>query len=83
MTGKSSTRRWVVIGLLSAIGLAGCGKKGKLYAPEGEEDQYTYPKTYPKPTSQVPGLAKDKPSQNTTSGDISIFPDERSKTKTY
>lgn len=38
----------------SALTLAGCGKKGALSAPEGEESNYTYPQPYPKPQSVIP-----------------------------
>lgn len=83
MTTTPPTRRWAIIGLISALGLAGCGKKGKLSPPEGEEDLYTHPQVYPKPSSQVPGWDDDKPRQDTASDNISIFPGERTKTKTY
>ena len=83
MTKTSPTRRIIVLSLMAAAGLAGCGKKGDLEPPEGEEDLYTYPRTYPKPSSQVPGINKDRARQNTTPGNISIFPDSRTKTKTY
>ncbi|WP_282607444.1 lipoprotein [Pelagibius sp. Alg239-R121] len=83
MKVKSLTRRSVVLTLVAAAGLAGCGKKGDLAPPEGEEDLYTYPGTYPKPSSQVPGVNKERTPQNTTPDNISIFPDSRTKTKTY
>lgn len=83
MRTTTPTRRWAIVGLISALGLAGCGKKGKLSPPEGEEALYTHPQVYPKPSSQVPGWDDEKPRQDTVSDDISIFPDDRTKTKTY
>lgn len=83
MTRFSPTRRNLLLGVAALAGLAGCGKKGGLEPPEGEEDLYTYPRTYPKPSSQVPGINKDRARQNTAPDNISIFPDDRTKTKTY
>ena len=40
---------------LLALALSGCGKKGDPYAPEGQEEAYTYPNPYPKPGTLVPG----------------------------
>lgn len=83
MTKTSPTRRNLLLGLVALTGLAGCGKKGDLAAPEGEEDLYTYPRTYPNPSSQVPGVNKDRARRNTTPDNISIFPNSRTRTKTY
>lgn len=83
MTKISPTRRNLLLSLVAVAALAGCGKKGSLAPPDGEEDLYTYPRTYPKPSSQVPGTNDDQARQNTTPDNISIFPDSRTKTKTY
>ena len=83
MTKFSTARRNLLMSLTALAGLAACGKKGDLAPPEGEEDLYSYPRSYPKPSSQVPGKREDRAPQNTTPDNISIFPDERTKTKTY
>jgi predicted small lipoprotein YifL len=40
--------------LVVALALGGCGRKGNLRAPEGEEDAYTGLGTHPAPESVVP-----------------------------
>ncbi len=37
-----------------ASGLAGCGRKGSMHAPEGEESSYTYPRFYPARDPKAP-----------------------------
>jgi len=36
-----------------------CGRKGPITSPEGEEANYTWPRTYPDPATQVPPLAEN------------------------
>lgn len=33
---------------------AACGRKGPIGVPEGQEEVYTYPRTYPDPATVVP-----------------------------
>ncbi len=39
-----------------ALALAGCGRKGDLRPPEGEESAYGYPQAYPAPESVLPEI---------------------------
>lgn len=44
-----------------ALALAACGKRGSVYPPEGQEEAYTYPSTYPAPETLVPGGGIERP----------------------
>ena len=46
-----------------ALALSACGKQGNLYPPEGQEEAYTYPTTYPAPETLVPGGGIDQPAE--------------------
>lgn len=74
----------LAVALLGA-GIAGCGKRGEPGPPEGEEDKYTYPRTYPDPASVLPsaGPAGRAASREAPpGGDLSTFPDSRRR-RTY
>lgn len=45
------------------LALSACGKQGNLYPPEGQEEAYTYPSTYPAPETLVPGGGIDRPAE--------------------
>ncbi|GAB5470093.1 MAG: hypothetical protein Kilf2KO_31230 [Rhodospirillales bacterium] len=51
-----SRRRVTRVGLLAgtALLLAACGRKGPISAPDGREELYTHPRTYPNPATVVP-----------------------------
>ena len=53
MTGRQ-VRLSAVLLLALGLALGACGRKGSLYAPEGEEDAYTGLGAYPAPASVVP-----------------------------
>ena len=38
----------LLLAILLAATVAGCGKRGALEAPEGKEKEYTYPRQYPR-----------------------------------
>ncbi len=40
--------------LLLPAALAACGVKGRIQEPEGQENVYVYPRTYPDPKTVVP-----------------------------
>ena len=73
--------------VLIAGGTAACGKRGGLKAPEGEEGRYTYPSNYPDPASVLPQAAPaavpPAPAAPSPAGDITTFPEDRRRTKTY
>ena len=56
--------------LVVALALGGCGRKGNLRAPEGEEDAYTGLGTHPAPESVVPqeGEASAVPEEDPETG---------------
>lgn len=57
MTGRSgriSATRLLVLALALTLALGGCGRKGDLRPPEGEEDAYSGLGVYPAPESVVP-----------------------------
>lgn len=57
MTGRSgriSAARLLVLALALTLALGGCGRKGDLRPPEGEEDAYSGLGVYPAPESVVP-----------------------------
>lgn len=57
MTGRSgriSAARLLVLALALTLVLGGCGRKGDLRPPEGEEDAYSGLGVYPAPESVVP-----------------------------
>ena len=57
MTPTTSRRRQAVL-LTAVVALAlavtACGKKSGLSPPEGEEELYTYPRSYPAPSTVRP-----------------------------
>jgi len=74
------------------FGLAACGKKGSPKPPEGQESEYTFPRSYPAPDTVVPGgteatEATPQPSDSLPIegyDPFSIFKDgKRTRTKTY
>jgi hypothetical protein len=68
----------VVLGL--AGGLAACGKKASPRPPEGQESDYTYPRSYPDPRTVLPGAEGESGESPAHSGDLSPFPTSRTKT---
>lgn len=57
MTGRSgriSAARLLVLAMALTLALGGCGRKGDLRPPEGEEDAYSGLGVYPAPESVVP-----------------------------
>lgn len=51
MTRRPSLIRLIAAALLVLAlpgVLSGCGKRGMLEAPEGEEERYSYPRQYPR-----------------------------------
>ncbi len=75
---------FALCGLLLAGALSGCGKKGPPGPPEGEEDSYTYPQTYPDPDSVLPEAEAEKNESRQApahAGGITTFP-STSRTKT-
>ena len=76
---------------LLVLAPAACGKQGNLVAPEGEEDAYTYPQSYPNPATVVPqaGTAQEPEARPRArdaldgAGDITVLPGSRRTTKTY
>ncbi len=79
---RPASRIALALALLIAPGA--CGKEGRPSAPEGAESSYTYPQTYPKPSSVVPSEEEDAVKSGeapTHAGGIKVFPsDTRSKT---
>lgn len=74
------TRRRL-LGLLSlplALSLAGCGVKGRIEEPEGQESVYVYPRTYPDPKTVVPSSGVQAPAPPVIPGDT--FGNERKST---
>ena len=74
--------------LLAGAGglLAGCGKKARPRAPEGQESSYTYPRPYPNPKTVLEsGTASDweEPNDRPNRIDLSPAPGSRDKTVTY
>jgi hypothetical protein len=47
-------RAFLLFAAATPLLLTGCGKKGKLRPPPGEEGRYTYPHRYPAPKSVLP-----------------------------
>jgi len=78
------TRAGQVCALAAALLVLGaCGKQGELRGPDGEEAAYTYPRTYPKPSTVLPQGAPAPPRTRevpAAESDISILPKSRSKT---
>jgi len=70
--------------LVSALALSACGKRADLRAPDGEEAAYTYPRTYPNPSTVLPaGTEYKRPRSREIprgAGDLSPFPNSRKKT---
>lgn len=77
---------WVLIAVALAAGLAGCGKRGELKPPAGEESRYTYPRPYPDPKSVLPSETGQSAPRSLEApvhaGDLSPFPGGR-RTTTY
>lgn len=48
------SRSALLLALLAAVSLTACGKKGTINPPEDREEAFTYPETYPKPSTVVP-----------------------------
>ncbi len=74
--------------LLAAAGglIAGCGKKGRPRAPEGQEGNYTYPRFYPNRESVLQGGTApewEEPNDKPNSIDLSPAPGSRERTVTY
>jgi predicted small lipoprotein YifL len=53
-SGRISAARLLVLSLALTLALGGCGRKGDLRPPEGEEDAYSGLGVYPAPESVVP-----------------------------
>jgi predicted small lipoprotein YifL len=53
-SGRISAARLLVLALALTLALGGCGRKGDLRPPEGEEDAYSGLGVYPAPESVVP-----------------------------
>lgn len=69
-----------VVSAALLMGVAACGKKGSPRAPEGQESEYTYPQSYPEPSTVVPNGT----SAEEEAGPLSIFSgDKRTTTKRY
>lgn len=47
-------RHLLLLAAAAPLLLAGCGKKGGLRPPPGEEGKYSYPRRYPAPKSVLP-----------------------------
>lgn len=67
-------------GLLLAGALSSCDKWGFLWPPEGEERSDTYPRIYPNPASVLPKTEVEEWKTPAHVGDISIWPNSRTKT---
>ncbi len=92
---NSGPLRLLLTATLSAsllFGLAACGKKGSPRPPEGQETEYTFPRSYPAPDTVVPGATEateaspqeSDPLSNDGVDPFSIFKeDKRTRTKTY
>jgi predicted small lipoprotein YifL len=52
-SGRISAARLLVLALALTLALGGCGRKGDLRPPEGEEDAYSGLGVYPAPESVV------------------------------
>ena len=81
----------VLAALLLGAGPIACGKRGATEAPEGLEDEFTYPRPYPAPYSVAPGAveaegeeaAAEEPVLRQGESKLSPFPPSRTRTTTY
>lgn len=72
------TRR-KLLGLLALpLVLGGCGVKGAIQEPEGQESVYVYPRRYPDPATVVPASGVPAPPPPVIPGDT--FGNERKST---
>ena len=93
MTKRSSRRgiAIVITAVVVALALSGCGKRGKLEAPEGEESRFTYPRFYPPPASVNPQATETRDSEDDPAGlgltdqppSLTPLPPSRTRTETY
>jgi len=51
--GRRTALRLTFLGTVALLPVA-CGRKGSIAVPEGEAERYTYPQTYPAPSTVVP-----------------------------
>jgi len=78
---------WVSFALAAALALSACGKRAEPRPPDGANEAYTYPKTYPNPDTVGPSGTQDlaRPRSRgapSGAGDISVFPEVRRKKTT-
>ena len=78
---------WPWIAVVLAVSVAACGKKSALEPPDDTAASYTYPRTYPNPSSIQSGADEEtKPKARPApphAGGLSPFPVDRTTTTIY
>lgn len=79
MSARAAIAGLLALGLI--LGLAACGKRADVRAPEEEAAAFTWPETYPKPETVLPAersdVGYDSRALPSTAGDLTTYPDSR------
>lgn len=75
----------VILMVSAAAALAGCGKKNPVSPPEGQESEFTFPRSYPaSPAVPRPSAEEEERLEVPAPGRLSPYPfDRTSPTTTY